>query len=365
MIRHISRLILLFVCATMAHASSGITVTMNTDSARAVLEALQNPTLNREASLRIAAMQGNQGIIRKLNEFKIPATTQRFADALYACAHGEKVEDATQQSFYFDTVKSKSRELLALLAQIADDSHSFQGAIEQRIAIFTPPGSDIRLQGYVVAGGDGSGYTFGDTDFYLNIGFGGEFPVAKETTTHELYHAVQGAFAKDRGDSTEVSTHAGSHSRGDCMNVAHLFENLYKEGSATYVGDISLLSDAKTKVGIRMKNDMDDGLKNVSSSALLLEMSVLSLSADNPMPYDDVYDVGFYGHGTLYDIAYVMATDIVESDGPQGLAAYLKQPAYRFVARYTQLPKYGADKDHPRLGPKTLAAANRIASGCK
>jgi hypothetical protein len=54
-----------------------------------------------------------------------------------------------------------------------------------------------------------------------------------------------------------------------------------------------------------------------------------------------------------------MAKAIVEKDGPQGLAAFLKQPPYKFVLRYTQLPAYGRDKDHPKLGPNTIDAANQ------
>ena len=365
MVRHIFRLFVLFMCLAAARSASEITITMNTDAAKAVLQALQNPALSHEASMKIASMQGNQGIIRKLNEFKIPATTESFADALYACAHGVKVTDPTEQSYYFDMVKPKSQELLSLLAQMEENPLSFQSAIEQRIALFTLPDSNIRLQGYVVAGGDGGGYAFGDTDFYLNVGMVNEFAVVKSITTHEMYHAVQGAFTKERGDSSEGSEKTEGNSQKACVNAAHLFANLYEEGSATYVEDISLLSETKTEIGIRMKNDMDDGLKHAQNSASLLEMSILSLSADHPMPYDDVYAVGFYGHGILYNIAYVMAKAIADNDGPQGLAAYLKRPPYRFVVRYTQLPKYGMDKDHPRLGSNTLLAASRLASGCK
>ena len=60
-----------------------------------------------------------------------------------------------------------------------------------------------------------------------------------------------------------------------------------------------------------------------------------------------------------------MARAIAENDGPQGLAIFLKQPSYKFALRYTQLPKYGADKDHPKLGPNTVKALNRVAAGCK
>jgi len=78
------------------------------------------------------------------------------------------------------------------------ESKAFQQRIEQRISLFVPPNSDIHLEGYVVAAGDGGGYAFGGTEFFLDIGIVDDIVVAQETTTHELYHAVQGALAADR-----------------------------------------------------------------------------------------------------------------------------------------------------------------------
>lgn len=365
MIRCAYLLLILLEWVVAARSNTGITVTLDTEAARAVLEALQNPALSWQSSLQIAGLPGNQGIVRKLNEFQIPATTQSFAEALYASAHSVAIKDSTEQSFYFKKVKQKRRELSALLHQLEANPVSFQAAIERRIASFTPPDARIHLQGYIVAGGDGGGYAFGDTKFYLNIGFGSEFVIAKGTATHELYHAVQGAFASKREGFVEKQEKAKGQVRQACLNANRLFKNIYEEGSATYVEDISLLSGAQTQAGLRMKEDMTDGLKHIRTSLSLLEMSILSLSAAHPMPYHDVYEVGFYGHGILYNIGYIIAKAIVENDRFQGLAAFLKHPSYRFIVRYTELPKYGVDRDHPRLGPNTLAAASQIASGCR
>jgi hypothetical protein len=111
--------------------------------------------------------------------------------------------------------------------------------------------------------------------------------------------------------------------------------------------------------------DINDGMKHIQNSVTLLEMSFIALNASEPVPYDDIYAVDFFGHGVVYNIAYVMAKAIVAQDGPQGLAAFLKQHTYKFVLRYTQLPDYGVDNDHARLGPNTIAAANHLASGCR
>ncbi len=161
MLHRTLRLFALIGCLALAPSAFPIAVRMNTDSAKAVLEAMQNPALSHDEALKIARMRGNQGIIRKLNEFKIPATAESFADALYAAAHGEQVTDSTEKSFYFDTVKPKVPQLLELIKQIETNPQAFQTSIEQRIALFTPPNANIHLDGYIVAGGDGGGYAFG------------------------------------------------------------------------------------------------------------------------------------------------------------------------------------------------------------
>ena len=103
---------------------------------------------------------------------------------------------------------------------------------------------------------------------------------------------------------------------------------------------------------------------HIRTSVTLLDLSVTGLEIADAMPFDDIYAVGFLGHGVLYDIGLVMAKAIAEEDGPQGLAAFLEQPPYRFVLHYTQLAKYGADAEHPKLGPNTIGAAQRLNSGC-
>jgi len=131
-----------------------------------------------------------------------------------------------------------------------------------------------------------------------------------------------------------------------------------------YVGDLSLLPKSHSLAATRTLTDLNDGQKHIQDSVTLLEMSFIALNASEPVPYDEMYSVDFFGHGVVYNIAYVMAKAIVAQDGPQGLAAFLKQPTYKFVLRYIQLPAYGMDKDHPKLGPNTIDTANQLANGC-
>lgn len=360
--KHAVRLAGLAYVATAAHLAFALSVRVDTDSAKAVLVAIQNPSLSLDEALRIARLPGNQGIIREQKSFKIPVTTASFAHALVAAARGEATNDPTESALYFAALKLKAVQLLRLTNQIEGDSEGFQRSIEGRIEKFTIPDLGLQLRGFVVAGGDGGGYSFGGTDFFLNLSFNDDLIVAKTTTKHELYHAVQGAFTKERQSGAVVSAHS---SRQNCANTSRLFADIYEEGSAMYVEDISTLSQSHSESAMRQLADIRDGLEHIHSSVALLELSVTGLHATTAVPFDDVYEVGFYGHGVLYDIGYVMAKAIVDNEGPQGLAALLKSPSYGMILRYIQLPGYGKDKDHPKLGLNTIAAVNQLVSGCK
>lgn len=345
----------------MQPRASAASVTIHTEDAKATLLALENPSLSRDQALAIARMHGNEAVLQKLHEFKIPSTEKDFANALYSSAHGQAVTVPTETAIELDLVKPKIHQLLELLSEIQTRPQDFQGFIQERIAQFSPQNMTVRLDGYIVAAGDGGGYAFGGTDFFLNIGIVDDFVVARNTTTHELYHAVQGAFAAERRWKAGSSNDSNHQS---CASVARLFASMYEEGSATYVEDISQLAESHSAIAVRMKTDLDEGIRHARTSAALLDMSVVSLTAASPVPYDSVYEVGFLGHGTLYDIAYVMAKAIVAQDGPQGLTHLLTQPPYQFILHYTQLPEYGAGEDDPPLGANTIAAAKQLAAGC-
>jgi len=352
-------LVLMTALATVGPGARATTVSIDTTAANSLLRAISNPSLTEDQATAVVQMKGNQAIIRKLQEFDIPASTFSFARALYAEAHGKPITDRVGLSYSLDEVKGNIGGIRMVITSIERDPDHFQRAIERRIARFSPRSANIHINGYVVAGGDGGGYTFGDTDFYLNVGRIRDFVLAREVTNHEMYHAVQGAFSKERGaldDDPDLSP---------CHATRKLFDNLYEEGTADYVGDHSLIDQAKGEAADRIRDDERDGLKHMEWSASLLEMSVDALNAKTPLPYSQVYAVGFYGHAILYNIAYVIAKDITARYGPDGLIKLLRQPSYDYILTYVRLPEYGKDRDHPPLGNETVAAAQRLAAGCK
>jgi len=356
-------LVLAFVRPALA-----LEVTLDAGAAKAVLGALGNPKLTRSEALAIAALPGNQGLILKANSYKIPATTDTFADALVASAHGAPLDTPAANAMGFERLKPNADALTALIARIETHPKDFQAWVTERVALFSPSGSETKISGYLVAGGTSGGFAFGEPKFYLNLNYFNEFEPAKVVLAHELYHAVQAVYTVDQDDhwlKPQSATADGRAHQQMCANLANLFVNLYEEGSATYVGDPMLLDPATGPLAQKTRTELQDGLNNLSSHRTLLELSVVGLQAKTPVPFDEVYALGFYLPEPLYKVGYVMARAIARDDGPQGLAAELSRPGYAFALRYTQLPLYGKDRDHPPLGPNTLQALQLLNSGCK
>jgi hypothetical protein len=307
-------------------------------------------------------MHGNQGVIRKLQEFRIASTTESFANALLAVAHGTRVTSVPEVALGLDRAKQKSQKLITLLNAIQKDPKGFQGAIEDRIRLFTPANAGLHLEGYIVAAGDGAGYTFGTTDFFLNIGLADDMLVARSTTTHELYHAVQAAYAADRH---RIFRETPGVAQIVCTEEERLFASLYEEGTARFVEDTSLLSQSKSEAAAQILTDFKEGVGQVHNGTILLDMSLDALEARNRLTFDDIYPIGFLGHGALYGVGYVMARDLVNDNGSQAIIGLLREPPETFVLRYAQLAKYGIDDDHPALGKSTVAAARSLAVACR
>jgi len=346
-------------------APSPSNITIDGSSARAVLAAVRNPALTHEQALRIAAMPGNQGLVRKENSYGRHATTQSLADALFAVAHDET--PSAEFRFQFERLKPRAEALAALLDRIEANPTAFRDWVIMRVNTFSPPNPKLAITGYLIAGGPSGGFAFGKPEFFLNLNYFDEFDTARVVMAHELYHAVQGAYAVQPQDWwADRGADSGPHAvlAKQCATNSELFEALYEEGSASYVGDLLQLKGAPGPGAKTLLGDFEDGLHDIDRSTTLLELSVTGLNASQPVPYDEVYALGFYVPEILYKLGYVMSKAIAVDEGPQALTADLGHPGNAFAAQYLALPRYGRDADHPKLGPNSVAAIQRLQAGC-
>jgi hypothetical protein len=346
------------VCLLAAATTADAGIVIDSGSARATLNALGRKDLSLADALAVADLPGNQAMVRKLNEFGGPTVTREdFANDLLAAAHGTTAPDP----FRLVRVRDGRTQTLALLDRIAHDPQDFDGWIAQRVKRFSPAALAISATGYLIAGGQATGFSFDQPIFYLDISqFGDDFGGARVIMAHELYHAVQNiaqaAYAKGVVfDYDAAAYNALPQGRArSCYAIQAFFGQLLAEGTATYVGDPALLPVSGVYSSVERKS-MRATLspltpRSMSSQRTLLEMSVRTIVGSDPLSEKDVYAVGFYDTAPLYDIGYAMAKTIVAHDGDAALGKLISQPGSAFVARYDEIA------DAPGSGLPTLGA---------
>jgi hypothetical protein len=339
-------------------------IKIDTSSARAVLKALQNPSLTTDQAMTVAKLEGNQGMIKEMHDLGEADTVEQFAHALVAAAHGLPAGTPAEASYMFSAVKTSTPAISALLDQI---EAGFETQIRDHIRPHVAKPDSVSVRGFVVAGGDGGGYAFGGQDFYLNIALNDDIVMAKQVMIHEAFHGAQGAvYHEDTEHWAKERTLPADLVRGTfCSNTAELFMDMRNEGTAKFVGSDDILKDAKGPTGQRLYAESVYGREHLSDSANLLEISIASLQAPTPVPYKVVYSVDFWGRGIVYSISSGMVSAIVEQDGPTAVGEIIQQPGYDFVLRYTRLKSYGKDRMHPRLRENTVGAAHLLHDGCR
>jgi hypothetical protein len=338
-------------------------ITIDTASARAVLKALQEPNLTYDQGMAIARLEGNKGMIRETRELNEADTEEQFARALVTAAHGRSSATPAEGRYDFIAVKDAAQAESILLDEI---DRGVEKEIRDRIRPYSPQPETISVRGFVVAGGDGGGYAFGGSDFYLNILRSDDILYAKQTLVHEAFHGVQGAvYREDTERWARQDMQPADAVRGKfCSNSAEIFKDMKNEGTAMFVGTDEIIKESKGATGKRIYAESVYGNEYLSDSAGLLEISVASMQAPRPVPFKLVYNIDFWGKGVVYYISRAMTSAIAEQNGPGAVEQVLQEPGYEFVLRYTTLTSYGKDRAHPRLGENTLLAAQSLHDAC-
>lgn len=342
------------LCSSVA---AGHEVTIHTEAARAVLEAINNPALTEAEARRIAQLPANVMAQRKAQAFDPNGTEDRFVTELLAEARGMKPEG--KDLFRFERAKRARAGTLNVLAAIEQNPAEFTKWVNDRVETFSPPVSSLKLAGHLIAAGGPTGFAFGGNDFYLNVThFPDDLLATKVVTAHELYHAVQGAAFKAqgkewRGFKAEEWKALPSDKEQDAYIVDRFLGNLVTEGIAMYVGDPELLEQSS---GAYSKWDLTRFRRqqnNMSGLVTMLDLTLIGLTAEQPVDYRKAYALGFLSEDQpLYFLGYEMAKAIERKKGPKRLGELLTGSGCGFFNDY--LDATASDEKALKLGEHTL-----------
>ena len=354
------RSVLLFVICLLGSIgvarADPLAVSLNVDTARAVLAAVRDPNLTEARALAIAKMPGSAGLIRKIKSYGRQADEAMLAQALLAAAQ-HRVSDV-DKNFRFAAARDAAPAIGAVLDQLTDPSRHVLDDVKQRIALFTPPSLSGTITGYLIVGGTSGGFAFGDPEFYLDLAHFPSAPLASTILEHELFHAVQALAAHV----------AGPVVAGPCRNAIpgaarldKLFDSLVEEGTASYVGDVLALSETGDAEIVKARAQFQHGQNILRRSVTLLELSVHAVTTGASISDDDIYSAGFYDDEILYSLGYVVTRAIAREQGPGAVAELLGKPGALFVQRYVALKSYGTP-GVPKLFDDTVRWGNALGA---
>lgn len=336
-------------------------IAIDFSQARAVLTAIADPQLSPARARQIAEMPASQAVIAKVRSLPggQDVTVDSYVEELTAAAQGRDLERRTL--FQFSNLARNREGVLAALEDFETHIDERREWIASRIAEFQPEtDAPLQLSGYVIAGGNATGFLGSLTDFYLNIAhFANDPEPVQLIFAHELYHAVQAAAAIQSGvDLGQVRFNPETLAAQDTVEGrnAYLTErflfNLMAEGIAMYVGDPMLATgDGRYAVRDRERVELQQG--RMDRLAIQLDMSLVAITAENGVSYDQAYALGFFGPDQpLYYLGYEMAKAIAEEQGGARLGALAIGGGCDFVQAY--LPIAAADSERPQLGPHTI-----------
>lgn len=345
--------------AKSADDARAVTVKVDTDSIKAVLGAVVNPGLTMAEALRIAALPGNQGLIRKARSYGRPGTDELFAKALMAAAHHDDAA-ADPGGFYFRPVRDRAARIKATLAKLEDPAADLLRSVKARIAEFTPSNLSGHVTGYLIVGGTSGGFAFDEPAFFLNLD---RFPSATLATTlvqHELFHAVQ-SIARTSGNTPAVDA-ACMAKIPNSKELGQLFAALETEGSASLAGDVAAMPAGIDEASDKARKEVRRNIALVGRSITILELSTHGLKTGAQVSYDDIYALGFYDDEMLYGLGYVMARAIAAEEGKGAIAELTGRPGALFVQRYRKLKSYGKSDTVPILYAETVRSADQLAA---
>lgn len=345
------------VLTARAAAPARFHVSIDTSGARAVLAAATTDPDHAPALADIAlANPAVQAMIAKMARYDPTVTPERFRAAIISEAAG-----GSGSPFDLDRLRKDPEPTRRMLDRLDHDNAEIARRMAERLGSFTPDGMTVNAEMHVLVGASHqNGWVPGVTpNFYVDLGFHGEeVDSLVNVADHELFHVIQGmanGWEALQEDKPDLPVDARERHR-----ARQLLANLVEEGTATYVGDPLLYSNAGPHLA-RDQREVTRYLDRAPQTFALFETMLYRARHDPDAPIDDLDALTCAGswNQTCYYMGYRMTKAIDRYEGRGRLRELLRKPPEVFVADYIALSH--AHPDDPEITPLAKATEEIVA----
>lgn len=356
-------LALLFGVSASARPSQ-FTVEIDTSGAEAVLAmALADPAHVEAAADNALKNPAVLAMLTKMAKYDKSVTPQSFRATAITFANGGG--PGPNDLYDLDDLKNDPAPFERMLARFKSEGPALSRRIADRLRDFSPDGLDVHARLFVVLGSSNQNGWVPDQskpDFYINLEFHGEeMDSLINTSTHELFHVVQGMVQPDWtsvfDDKPDLPPEAREQHRAHAVLM-----NLLLEGTATYVGDPTIYVATGPQLR-RQQAELKRFLGASEDIFSLFDSTLFRARHDPDAKLDPLLAVDFSGllDQSGYYVGYRMARTIDKYSGRARLRALIARPPEEFVAEYIAIAQaHPDDPDITPLAPSSVATVEEL-----
>lgn len=327
-----------------------ITIQLDFESAKAIIGLLSKTQVTDPELNQVAKLYGNQQLIAKVTSYDKTGTEAVFKQTLRELIETGRVNG--NDPFEWQVVKTNRGAVQHMISEL-EAKGSFLDDVQRCILPYCPPTTNqITARACFLVGGGALGFTIGHDDTF-NVALqkiGTDYEGLVSLVAHELYHAVQQVGQRSRKKELLVGNPPKS-----VATAAMLLTNLWSEGTATLVGDIT--TTEKPKSFIQQQSEYQQNRQRMRQNFVLFESLLFSAYYDSTAEEEQLYNIGFTTvfDQTAYYTGYRMAKEIETHKGKAVLAALINQSPLDFCRAYIQLYKEYPDKINFKFSSATEA----------
>ncbi len=343
----VSLMLLIMLPATSSAAS--MKIVLDTHQAETVMQAFEAKFIEQNKLDGLLKSYAGKNLVSHSAVFDPRATRDQYRQSLTAAIVGSPLDD---DPFRYNKTSDNLDSISKILGTITGDPGQFQSAIEKIINPYMPRGMAIEVRIYLVIGGNSTGWTDANSEFFLDLnGIRGDMEGAIFMAAHEIFHVVQ----------FEIAPNPTYKEGTKNFNVEALLGNAVLEGTASFVSDFEKATGDGTLVAMNQRI----GRKNqrrMTDNFRLLDALIFQAANDPDFDIESAYRIAFSG---LYDeggyyVGHRMASVIERHLGRDTLLGLQSRPPAEFFAAYMKISRKSGDTDAIPFGALTEDIVKRL-----
>lgn len=342
-------LVVAFHFAMVGGLAQKIAIGFDYSNADATLRAFAAPLDSTFEDL--AMLPATESLVQKVRRQDRGVTIKTLTATLAEARNGGVLKS---DPFQWASCLRKQAEIRVLVAGIREQEKEIARRLSQALGRHLSASANLKVSVHFVIGGMSSGWSTGPNTFFIGLQFyRGDVEGVVMTMQHELFHSAQ--YDGYQGQETDLKK-----LRPEDREVYRLVDQLYREGTATYVEDLMNFPREHPYIQ-EMRQPALNNQARMKDNFALLETFIYRLSQDSNVRFDDVYPIGFdwAWQNPLYFAGEYISRVLAQDKG--NLSRYLRRNPIQFLSDYIAVCGTAAsDRCRYPLTPGIASVVERI-----